>query len=305
MLKKLFNVIAIILFATIAEAQELNCKVKVMSDRIQGVDKSIFTGMERSIADFLNTRKWTKDQFSITEKIDCNVLINVTTRLEEDVYEATLNIQATRPIYNSGYNSSIVNYIDKELRFKFSPFVPLQFDDNRVTGSDALASNLPAVLAFYCYIILGLDYDSFSPNGGTEFLKKAQNIVNNAPEQGKTIVGWKAVDGNRNRYWLIDQILNPRFAAVRSYWYSYHREGLDNMYTKPAESQKLILDGIPKLVQTHRENPGSILMQFFFNAKSEEFMQMVAQVPPQERGQYITMLQQVDVTNAQKYNTLK
>src|SRR5690606_12314692 len=139
------------------------------------------------------------------------------------------NIQATRPVYNTSYNSSIVNFIDKEIAFTYSQFSPLTFDDNRVSGTNAMQSNLTAVLAYYTYLILGLDYDSFELNGGTSYFKKAQNVVNNAPEDGKKIMGWKAVDGNRNRYWIIDQILNPRFKVVREYWYTMHRDGLDNL----------------------------------------------------------------------------
>lgn len=305
MLKKLFSVAILCLFAITGNAQELNCKVKVMYDRIQGVDKQVFLGMERAITEFLNTRKWTNDQYSPAEKINCNILINLAKKVDEDIYEGTMNIQATRPVFNSSYTTSIINFIDKEVLFSYSQFAPLQFDDGRVTGSNAMQSNLTALLAFYSYLIIGLDYDSFSPNGGVDYLKKAQNVVNNAPEQGKNIKGWKAVDGNKNRYWLMDQILNPRFATFRSYWYTMHREGLDNMYTKPADGRKVILDGIIKLGQLNRENPNSILIQFFFNAKSEELMSIVAQLPQQERVSYIGMLQQMDVPNAQKYNNLK
>lgn len=306
MWKKAFSIAALLCCLALAgNAQELNCKVKVMYDRIQGVDKQVFIGMERSITEFLNTRKWTNDQYNPTERINCNILINVAKKLDENSFEATMNIQATRPVFNSNYNSSLINFIDKEVAFTYSQFTPLQYDDNRVAGNDALASNLTALLAFYSYLILGLDYDSFALNGGTDFFKKAQNIVNNAPEQGKTIKGWKAVDGNKNRYWIMDQMMNPRFQAVRNYWYAMHREGLDNMYSKPEEARKKILDGIIKLGQINRENPGSILIQFFFNAKSDELMGIVAQVSQQERTPYIGMLQQLDVPNAQKYNALK
>lgn len=305
MLKKLFSIIVLCACTLVANAQELNCKVKVMYDRIQGVDKQVFLGMERAITEFMNTRKWTNDQYTATERINCNILINLSKKVDENTFEATMNIQATRPVFNTSYNTSLINYIDKEVVFTYSQFAPLQFADNRVSGNDALSSNLTALLAYYTYIILGLDYDSFAPTGGTEYLKKAQNIVNNAPEQGKTIKGWKAVDGNKNRYWLIDQLLNPRFAQVRSYWYALHREGLDNMYTKPTEARKVILDGILKLGQVNRENPSSILIQFFFNAKSDDMIGVVAQLPQQERGPYIGMLQQMDVPNAQKYNSLK
>jgi hypothetical protein len=306
MLKKLFNsILALCLLSSAAMAQEFNCKVKIMRDKILNVDKEVFNNMERSIAEFLNTRKWTTEQYGPAEKIDCNILFNLVKVTDGDKFEGTLNIQSSRPVYNASYTSPTVNFIDREVRFKYSAFSPLQFDDNRVSGNDAMQSNLTAILAYYMYLILGLDYDSFELNGGTDFLKKAQNVVNNAPEEGKNIVGWKAVEGNRNRYWIVDQLLSPRFKFVREYWYTIHREALDNMFTKPEESRKLILEGLPKLAQVHKENPGSILMQFFFNAKSDEMASIVAQVPKEQRGIYISMLQQVDVPNAQKYNSLK
>lgn len=303
--KKLFNILLLSLIAINSFAQELNCKVKIMYDRIQGMDKQIFTGMERNITEFMNTRKWTTDQYQTVERIDCNILINLTSQLDQDVFEATINIQASRPVFNTSYNSSIVNYIDREFKFRFNQFTPLQYDDNRVTGNDAYTSNLTATLAYYAYLVIGLDYDSFSPNGGTDYFKKAQNIVNNAPESGKSITGWKAVDGNKNRYWIIDQMLNPRFKAFRSVWYNMHREGLDKMSTKPVESRKIILETLPQLVQLNRENPSSILLQFFFSAKSDEFASLVSQEEQGEKTKYISMLQQIDVPNIQKYNNIK
>lgn len=307
MLKKLFNIILMTAFCSMATAQELNCKVKVLHDKIQGVDQEVFNTMERSITAFLNTRKWTTDEYAVNEKIECNMLINLTGRMngDNDGYNATLNIQASRPVYNTNYNTPTVNFVDRDVLFHFSQYTTLDFDDNRVAGNDPLASNLTAVLAYYVYIILALDYDSFSKNGGTPYLKKAQNIVNNAPEQGKTITGWKAVEGNRNRYWIIDQFLSPRFQSLRDAWYALHREGLDNMYGKPAEAKQKILSTISTFAQVQRENPSSILMQFIFNAKSDEFLKVVAQLPKAERAPYITQLAQIDIANAAKYNALK
>jgi hypothetical protein len=305
MLKKLFNSIIILLCSTYSFGQEFNCKVKVMADKIQGVDKELFASLQRNITEFMNTRKWTSDQFQTSERIDCNILINVTARADEDIYEATFSIQAVRPVFNSGYNSPIVNYVDKDFKFRYNQYTPIQFDDNRVSGSEPLTANLTAMLAYYSYLILGLDYDSFAPNGGTDLLKKAQNVVNNAPEQGKAIVGWKAVDGNKNRYWIMDQMLNPRFKDMRGIWYNIHRQGFDNMYAKPDESRRLILESLPKIVQVNKENPSSILLQFFFNAKCDEFASLVSQEEPTDRSKYISLLQQVDVSNIQKYNSIK
>jgi hypothetical protein len=307
MLKKLFSIILLCLCTASANAQELKCIVKIQARNIQGVDQSVFTTMEKSISDFMNTRKWTTDEFGITEKINCNFMINLTKRLsvDGDGYAATITIQASRPVYSSDYTSPTVNYMDRDLVFTYSQFNPLQFDDNRIISTTAMGSNLTAVLAYYAYIIIGLDYESFAPNGGSVYFKKAQNIVNNAPEDGKNIPGWKAVDNNRNRYWIIDQILNPRFQELRNYWYTYHRQGLDNMFQKPKESQQAILGGLTKLLTVQKENPGSVLMQFIFAAKSDEVIKMVGSLPKQERAQYAQMLSQIDISNVAKYNNLR
>lgn len=309
MLKQLFNILLLTILTTGATAQELNCTVKVMSDGIQGQgqDKEVFRSMQQAIQDFMNSRKWTEDQFAPQEKINVNILINVTQTLPgiQNGFSAQLTIQSSRPVYNSSYMSQMVKHVDKELQFSYNQFAPLEFNDNRVAGNNVYVSNLPAVLAFYAYLMIGLDYESFAPKGGQELFKKAQNIVNNAPEQGKTITGWKAVEGNQNRYWIIDQILSPRFQAYRSLWYSIHREALDNMYKQPEESQKIILTSINTLSQLQKENPGSILLQFFFNAKSDEFASVVAQQTEANKALYISMLGQIDVPNSQKYNSLK
>ncbi|MBW7913969.1 MAG: DUF4835 family protein [Taibaiella sp.] len=314
MLKQLFKIsfvlelIALLAYGATSQAQELNCTVKVMSDAIQGQgqDKEVFRSMQQAITDFMNTRKWTNDQYAPQEKINCNILINVTQTLPgiQNGFAATITIQSSRPVYNTNYTSQMVKHVDKDVQFSYNQFQPLEFNDNRVVGNNAYVSNLPAVLAYYAYLVIAFDYESFSPKGGQEYFKKAQNIVNNAPEQGKTITGWKAVEGNHNRYWIVDQVLNPRFQALRSVWYSMHRDALDNMYKDPAESQKTILNSINTLSQLQKENPGSILLQFFFNAKSDEFASVIAQQPEANRGLYITMISQIDVPNTQKYNSL-
>jgi len=304
MLKKLINLITCCLLSFTVFAQELNTKVKILGTAIPNADKQIFTTMEKAVTDFMNTRKWTTDEFGTNEKIDVNILINLTQKKDEDVYTATLTIQASRPVFNASYTSPTVNFVDRDVVFRYSQFTPLQFDNTRIVGNDAVASNLTAILAYYAYIIIGLDYDSFSPNGGQGYFKKAQYIVNNAPEEGKTLPGWKAVDGNRNRYWLVDQLLSPRFSTVREVWYTLHRKGLDNMYSKPEEAQKEILATISKLHQVNRENPGSMLIQFFFNAKSDEYAKIVAQAPREDRAQYTSMLGQMDVPNLPKYQAL-
>lgn len=287
-------------------AQDVLCKVDVNSDRIQNVDQKIFSALKRSLTEFVNSRKWTSDNFGPREKIECSFLLNLTEKQPNDnVYKATLNVQSSRPVYNSGYNSALVNFVDREITFRFDESQTLQFDDNRVSGTDQLASNLTAVIAYYVYVIIGMDYDSFSPKGGEEYFKKAQNVVNNAPEEGKNIKGWKAAEGNRNRYWLIDQILNPRFEAFRPMYYNYHRKGLDLLSTKPDEGRKAMLDCIPILTKINNDNPTSILLQFFFNAKSNEFVNVLMQTPVNDRKDYIDQLAKLDVPNTNRYRSIK
>ena len=288
-----------------ATAQELNCKVSIRHDKIQNVDQQVFIDMERAISSFINTRKWTSDEFNTTEKIECTIMFNLTGKIDgtPDGYSAVMNIQSTRPVYNTAYNSSMINFIDRDVNFKFNQFSPITFDDNRVSGNDALADNLSAVLAYYVYMIIGLDYGSYSMNGGNLYFKKAQNVVSNAPEN-KSISGWKAVEGTKNRYWLIDQILSPRFAEFHKYWYTMHRLGFDNLYDKPNDARKNILGGISTLQRLNKDNPNAILIQFFFNAKSNELINVVSDLPVAERQSYITQLSQTDVTNASRYQTL-
>ncbi|MBS1776346.1 MAG: DUF4835 family protein [Bacteroidetes bacterium] len=306
MRNKLLSITVLILLSFTATAQELNCKVKVMSVAIKNVDKQVFSTMEKSISDFMNTRKWTTDDYSSNEKIDVNLMLNLTSKTaDDDIYSATLTIQSSRPVYNTGYTSPLINFVDKDVVFRYSQFNTMQFDDNRVVSNDPMSSNLTAILAYYAYLAIGLDYDSFSPLGGSVYYKRAQNIVNNAPEEGKSIPGWKAVEGNKNRYWIIDQILSPRFEEVRNYLYVMHREGFDKMSSKPEEARQKILSGIQKLSQVNKENPSSILIQFFFNAKSDELAKIVGQLPKEQRLPYINMLSAMDVPNMARYQALK
>ena len=307
MQKRLLSILVFLACGIYAQAQEFNCKVTIRHDKITGVDAQVFTGMQNAITDLVNAHKWTNDEFAVPEKIDCSIYINLTgnnVNGDIDGYSATLSIQATRPVYNSGYTTKLIDYVDKDVAFHFAQNGTIHFDDNNVSGTDPLSSNLSAIVAYYAYLILALDYDSFAPDGGTAFLKKAQNIVNNAPD-GKGISGWKAVESTHNRYWITDELLNTRFADVRSFWYTMHREGLDSMAAKPNESRTRILTNIKKLYNVSRENPSSILIQFIFNAKGDEFVHLLSGAPKQERAQYITMLTSLDVPNAAKYNMLR
>jgi hypothetical protein len=288
-----------------AMAQELNCKVNVLGDQITGVDQKVFATMAQDAAAFVNTRKWSSDEFENREKIDCIFTIILTKTLEgvEGGFSGRIAIQATRPVYGTSYVTNLINYTDKDFAFKYIQFQPFDFNDNRVTGNDPLVSNLTAVMAFYANLILGFDYDSYSLRGGTEFFNKALNIVNNAPEN-RFIMGWKAMEGQRNRFWLSDQILNSRFSAFRDNYYKYHLQGLDLLSTEAETGRKNINAIFAPLQQINTENPSSILLAFFFAAKNEEIKNFVQQNSTAEKQRIVPILSQIDVTNAAKYGEL-
>lgn len=286
------------------QAQEIRANVSVVAGQVQNVDKKIFTTLQNSIREFLNNRHWANDAFTPAERIECNFLLNVTGTTGADSYKASLTIQATRPVYNSSYVTSLLNIQDNNVVFRYVEFQQLEYSDTRIVGNDPLASNLTAILAYYVNIILGLDYDSFSPRGGDVYFKKALNIVNNAPD-GKDVSGWKAFEGNRNRYWLQDNLLNAKFLQFHDVMYQYHRQGLDVMYDDVNKGRAAILNCLNMLYSIHQDIPNSMLMQTFFSAKGEELLKLFSKAMPQERSRAAELLSQMDVPNAQKYQQMK
>jgi hypothetical protein len=305
-MKKYIVTLCILNLYTIqTQAQELFAKVIVNAEQIQGTDPKVFNTMAQDATTFINTRKWSNDAFDVKEKIECIFTIVLNKQIEgvEGGYLGRISVQATRPIYGTTYTSSLINFSDKDLAIKYIQFQPYDFNDNRVSGNDPLASNLAATLAYYCYIILGLDYDSFALKGGTDFYNKALNIVNNAPEN-KIISGWKATESQRNRYWLIDQLLNSRFVNMRTVFYQYHRMGLDMLSTETEKARSTINSLFPILQQVNSDNPTSMIMQFFMNTKSEEFRNFLSGASLSDRQKIVPIISQLDVANAAKYAEL-
>src|SRR6185437_3654279 len=217
-------------FTAATRAQEIKSRVSVVSNRVNNsVDKQTFTTLETALNNFVNNTKWTSDNYGTNEKIECNFSLNLQSTDEANVYKATLIIQSGRPVFNSSYVSPVINYQDNDFTFKYIQFQQLDFNDARVTGPDPQVSNLTAVFAYWIDMVLGFDYDSFSPKGGNSYFLKAQNIVNNAPE-GRTISGWKAFDGTMNRYWLVENLLNSKYTIFHDIIYNYYRLGLDKLY---------------------------------------------------------------------------
>ncbi len=282
-------------------SQELQAKVTVLAARVTStVDKKIFITLQTQLNNFLNNRKWTTDPFQQNEKIECSFILNIESILEPNLYKATLTIQAARPVFNSSYQAALVNYIDADVTFKYLEFQPVEFNENRVQGTDAGASNLTAVLAYYAYMIIGLDYDSFAPKGGDPYYRKAQNIVNNAPE-GKSISGWRVFDGLRNRYWLNENLINSRYNIVHDVIYSYYRAGLDKMYDNEAEARSNMLQSLSQLQAFNKENANTMILQFFMQGKVLELIGIFKKGTGEQKAKAVELLGELDVVNASRY----
>ncbi len=296
---KLFIFLA--LTAQAAVAQELNARVTVNSSRVgTTVNKSTFQTLQNALINFLNNRKWTADNFQPNEKIDCNFLLNLQPTSDANIYSASLTIQAARPVFSSTYLSPIVNYQDEDINFKYVEFQQLEFNENRVSGSDAQASNLTAVFAYYAYMIIAFDYDSYALKGGNAYFQKAQNIVNNAPE-ARGISGWKAFDGIRNRYWLVENMLNSRYAIMHDIFYNYYRVSFDKMYEDENAARTEMLNVLNLLSSYNADNPNTMINQFFFQGKANELIKIFLKAPQQDKIRASDLLQKMDLTNASRY----
>jgi len=293
----------IFLFFTVAfsNAQELNTKVTVVATRVNNtVNKNAFVTLQTALNNFLNNRKWTNELYGVNEKIDCNFLLNLEQANETNVYNASLTIQAARPVFNTSYLSPIINFKDDNVTFKYVEFQQLEFNENRVSGSDALVSNLTAVLGYYAYMIIAFDNASFAPRGGDPYFLKAQNIVNNAPD-GRGISGWKAFDGVRNRYWLVENMLNSRYTIMHDVYYNYYRLGMDKLYEDENAARTELLNVLNLLNNFNTDNPNTMINQFFFQGKSTELIKVFTKAKPQDKARAMELLPKLDLTNSGKY----
>jgi hypothetical protein len=296
-------VLSFLFLSSVADAQELNARVTVNFQQIPtSIDRKVFKTLQTALNDFLNKRKWSSEEYGPQEKINCNFLLNLTANTESNVYQATLTVQGARPVYNSTYQSPLINYIDNDVLFRYVEFQPLEFNENRIQGTDPLAANLTAVFAYYVNIILGLDNDSFSPRGGDAYFKKANVIVNGAPD-GRGISGWKPFDSQRNRYWLAENLINSRYSLVHDAIYTYYRLGMDNLAENESKARQEVMSALNTLYTLHEDSPNIMIYQFYFQGKSDELISMLKKANPGERARAVEMLQKIDVTNANKYKT--
>jgi len=289
-------ILLVLLVSLQLSAQEFQCAVQVVAPSVQSSNKKVFETLQKSIMEFMNNQKWTDDVFKPEERIDCNIMINVAEVISVDEFKASIQIQARRPVYNTSYYTVLFNHMDQDFRFNYVENEPIVYNPNNFD------SNLVAVLAYYAYVVLGMDYDSFKQSGGTNHFQQAEQIVNRA--QSSSYAGWKAFESQRNRYWLVENVLNQYHRPLRQCMYAYHRKGLDRMHEKPEEGRGEILAAIEDLRKVYRQKPGSFYMQTFFTAKADELVKIFEESFSMEKGRAVEVLQEIDPANQKKYEAL-
>ena len=277
-------------------AQELNCRVVVNAQQVQTTERAIFTEMENDFAQFLNTTKWTSDSFEPEEVINCNILITVSEMPSVGVFSATAQVLTSRPVYRSAYETVVLNFVDRDWQFEYVQSQPFQFNEN------VFINNITSLLAYYAYMILGFDYDSFSELGGTPHFEKAFQIVNNAQQSGYS--GWEQFNSIRNRYWLVENIQDPQLEAMRKSFYQYHIKGLDIIGEDREQAEGNILSSLSTIQQANRARPRSILMISFMDAKANEMIQLFSESSLPTRRQAYNILNNLDPSRSDEYKSL-
>ena len=299
--KLLFTIIMFSCTLHLLDAQELAASITIQSNKVDNqVDPKIFPQLQTQLKDFINQRKWSNDAYSSEEKIDCSFYITIESVVAPGVYDAKLSIVSNRPIHNASYSSSVLNMQDANFTFKYQLSQPIEFNENRIQGADPLASNLTATIAYYIYIILGLDYDSFAPKAGMPYFNKALNIIYNAPE-GSGISGWKSYDGQRNRFILIDNLTKSGNDKLHDIMYSYYREGLDQLTEKPELAKSNILNALINLQDMNEGAVSGMLIPILMQAKFSEIVGIFSKSDKATRKQLLTTLSTLDIANINKY----
>ena len=289
-----------VLFCSLAPsrllAQELNCRVEVIAPQISNVEASIFESLEERITEFVNGRRWTNDNFRLEERIECTMQITISDAPTPTTFKGNVQVQSSRPVYNSDYNTPLLLVNDNDFEIVWDGSSTIQFSPGQHRD------NLSSFLAYYAYMILGMDYDSMAQDGGTDYYVQAQAIVANAQSTGSS--GWKASQNQQNRYWLVENMLSQTFRPVRNCLYNYHRLGLDRLYEDVERARLTMADALIEMRATHRIRPSSYNLQLFFLAKSDEILKVFGPAPDVEKTRLLPVLKQMDPGNISKYDSI-
>jgi hypothetical protein len=298
MLKSLIILLSFFPFWIVS--QELNCQVSVVTDarlEVTSVEKEVFDQLKQTIYDMMNTTQWTKDKFKVEERINCNIQIQINSVPSTGTYSGSMQIQSSRPAFNSSYNTTVFNFQDDDIQFSYSRNSVLVYAPNQYRD------NLTSILAFYAYFIIGMDYDSFSLKGGTPYFTEAQQIVSNA--QSSNAAGWKSNEsGKRNRFYLVDNVLHQLFEPLRECNYDYHRKGVDKLYDDKVAARKAMYDALNKLNKVVATRPNSVNLLNFVQAKLVEINNLYADAEVKDKNDVVTLLKKIDPANSSKYQEI-
>jgi hypothetical protein len=288
------------LFQVPLTAQELNCQVSIVTDaklEVSSLDKEVFEQLKQSIYEFMNSTKWTKDKFLVEERINCNLQLQITSIPSPGSYSGSLQVQSSRPVFNSSYTTTVFNFLDQNLNFQFTKNTVLLYAPNQ------FRDNLTSVLAFYANFILGMDYDTFSLKGGTPFFNEAQQIVSNAQSSGGE--GWQSNEANkRNRFWLVDNVLQELFSPLRVSLFEYHRNGLDQLYANKTNAIAAVYSSLEPLSQVVANRPNSVNILNYIQAKSTEIKNMYTDATADQKTQMVDLLKKLDPVNTSNYQEI-
>jgi hypothetical protein len=279
------------------EAQELNANITVNSDRIQTTNKNIFTTLERALSQFINGRPWSSSAFSTTEKIECTFSVTILEQVSDNNFKAELFVQARRPVYNSSYVTTTFNWRDTKFEFEYMENAPIEMTQTEITG------NLVATIAFYANLILALDFDSFSSQGGSVFFRHAQSIASQA--QSSSWNGWSAFDDNRSKTAIINAFLDESMKPYRELWYTYHRKSLDEMAANPDRGRITILSGLPVLKEIKKVRDSEIILQMFADCKLDEIVSIAGKASSEEKKETYDLLRNLFPSMSSRYESLK
>jgi hypothetical protein len=278
-------------------AQELNCQVRVNAPQVQSTNRQVFQTLQQALFEFMNNRRWTEDVYTMEERIECSIQITITEQIGADRFKGFIQVQSSRPVYGSSYSSTILNYRDNDVFFQYVEFEPLLFNAN------TYESNLTSLMAFYAYLIIGLDQESFAPNGGEPIFDIAQKVINNA-QTDDDVLGWNSFDGDRNRYWIIENLRNRDFEAFRTAMYQYYRLGLDLMSKNVVDGRKGVTDAINELKSVHSRRPNSLLVRMFMDANADEIVSVYSDQSVQNKGDVIQTLNNIAPNQSTKWNKI-
>ncbi len=293
---KIFILSLILTLSIHSFAQEINGSVQVSARQIEGTDREAFRELQQALFEFVNNTIWTNYSFKLEERLECTILLTLSKRVTSDQYEGKLNLVLRRPIYKTNYNTTMFNYIDKDVLITYSEGEPLIFSEG------SFSSNLTSLVAYYIYVFLGIDADSYSKFGGTPYYEKAQNIVQNA--QNSSEPGWKAFENMKNRYWLTENLLNSQYRPIRESIYEFHRKGLDVMYDNVETGRNNIAESLKLLQQANRTKPGSFLLRLYLDAKRDEIIKIFGEGSPNTKAEVVNIMKEIDPANGSKYQTI-